>query len=52
VATLARGSFDAGAYSKKWDGRTDHGAPVGSGIYFYRLRVGAETFTLRGVRLK
>lgn len=52
VATLARGVFEPGAYSKRWEGRDDRGRLVGSGIYLYRLRVGKETFILRGVRLQ
>lgn len=51
VATVARGVFEAGAYSRKWDGRDDRGRLAGQGIYHYRLRVGSETFVLRGVRL-
>jgi len=51
VATLARGAFEAGTFSRKWNGRDDRGSLAGPGIYLYRLRVGSETFTLRGVRL-
>jgi hypothetical protein len=52
LATIARGSFAAGTYTRKWDGRTETGAQLGAGMYFYRLKVGSETFNLRGVRLK
>ena len=52
LATLARGMFPAGRHSREWNGRTDGGAEVGSGIYFYRLKVGGETYGLRGVRIE
>jgi hypothetical protein len=28
----------AGAHSSRFDGRADDGAPLGAGIYFYRIR--------------
>jgi len=28
----------AGAHSSRLDGRADDGAPLGTGIYFYRIR--------------
>ncbi len=37
VASLANASFSQGQYSFQWDGRTVSGAPVGSGVYFFRL---------------
>ena len=33
---------DAGRHRIEWDGRNDAGVPVASGIYFYRLRAGAQ----------
>jgi hypothetical protein len=47
VATLAKGSFSAGPYTRQWNG-----AGVGSGVYFVRLRVGAETYSIRTVRIE
>ena len=37
VATLVDEDKLAGNYSATWDGRSDSGAPVASGIYFYKL---------------
>lgn len=51
VATLARGSFDAGTHSRTWNGLDDAGRVVSSGMYFYRLQVGTETYTVRGIKL-
>ena len=44
---LARGSFAAGNYSRKWDGRTDRGGRAEAGVFFYRLKVGSETYGFR-----
>jgi hypothetical protein len=38
VATLANEVLDAGVYRRRWTGRSDTGAPVASGVYFYRLQ--------------
>ena len=37
VATLAQGYREAGPYSVRWDGVTDAGLELASGVYFYRL---------------
>ncbi len=37
VASLAQGAFEAGRYTARWNGRTDHGAPAGAGLYFVRM---------------
>jgi hypothetical protein len=42
----------SGAQQLTWDGRDDHGAEVGSGIYWIRLRAGDEAFTRRVVRIR
>jgi len=34
------GRQSAGSYSIIWEGRNQEGSPVGSGIYFYRLKAG------------
>jgi hypothetical protein len=52
VVTLARGIHDAGTHSRTWDGLDASGQPVGSGVYFYRLKVGNQVHTLRGVHLE
>jgi hypothetical protein len=41
-----------GRYSATWDGRNDGGQQVASGVYFYRLKVGAFTQTRKMVLLK
>jgi flagellar hook assembly protein FlgD len=51
VATLVRGTLEAGNYTHAWNGLDDSGRSAGSGVYFYRLKVGAETYTLRGIKL-
>ncbi|MBN2564585.1 MAG: hypothetical protein JXB46_02625 [Candidatus Eisenbacteria bacterium] len=40
VRTLVNGPVPAGDHEAMWDGLDDHGTPVASGVYFYRLRVG------------
>jgi hypothetical protein len=52
VATLAEGPFSAGPHSVEWDGRDDAGSGIASGIYFYRLEAGGETFTRKMLLLK
>jgi hypothetical protein len=42
VATLVRGERPAGAYVLDWDGRTDDGRPLATGVYLYRLRAGSQ----------
>ena len=51
LATLARGTFTAGTHTATWDGRDGSGRTLGAGVYFYRLTVGDQEFTTRGVRL-
>ncbi len=51
VASLARGVLPAGQYSRTWDGRASNGSKAPAGVYFYRLRVGSETFSLRSIKL-
>lgn len=42
VATLVDEDKLAGNYSATWDGRSESGAPVASGIYFYKLIAEAD----------
>jgi hypothetical protein len=37
VRTLVDGEKASGRYAVDWDGRNDSGAPVSSGVYFYRM---------------
>jgi flagellar hook assembly protein FlgD len=54
VKTLLDGSkeFVSGQHSVVWNGRDDRDNPVGSGIYFYRMRVGDHQSTRRMVLMK
>ncbi len=52
IRTLIDGVRPAGRYSLTWDGRDEQGRPVGSGIYFYRLRSGDVQLTKKMVLLK
>ncbi|MCB1183195.1 Ig-like domain-containing protein [bacterium] len=52
VQTLRSGHFESGPGVVIWNGRTDDGKAVGSGVYFYRLTVGSDTETRRMVLLK
>ncbi|MEE9271085.1 MAG: FlgD immunoglobulin-like domain containing protein, partial [Candidatus Krumholzibacteria bacterium] len=52
VRTLVNGQKSAGRFVALWDGRNDHGNPVGSGVYFYRLRMPGFTDTKKMMLLK
>ncbi|MEE9271100.1 MAG: FlgD immunoglobulin-like domain containing protein, partial [Candidatus Krumholzibacteria bacterium] len=52
VRTLVNGQKSAGRFVALWDGRNDHGNPVGSGVYFYRLVMRNFTQTRKLVLLK
>ncbi len=48
IATLRRGGLAPGQYTLTWDGRSESGSPVGSGIYFVRFSApGLRTQTVR-----
>jgi flagellar hook assembly protein FlgD len=45
VRSLATGErYEAGSHAIEWDGRNLDGAPVGTGVYFFRLEteIGAK----------
>ena len=42
----------AGRYSAVWDGTDDRGNPVGSGVYFYRLRAGKKVLAEKMLLVK
>jgi hypothetical protein len=53
VATLVDEIESPGGYEATWNGAGDGGEPVASGIYFYRLTVGADgAFTRKMLLLK
>ncbi len=52
VQSLLRGSQPAGLHHAVWDGRDDRGRGVASGVYFYRLQTGEESFTGKMVLAK
>ncbi len=52
VRELGAGPIDAGFHEVPWDGRSQTGGSVGSGIYLYRLEVGHERTTGKMVLLK
>jgi hypothetical protein len=39
-------------YKAFWDGRNDRGAPVATGLYFYRARIGEYGSVKKMVLLK
>jgi hypothetical protein len=52
VKSFDLGSVAAGVHSVSWNGTTDYGPPVGSGIYFYRLTTPLYTSTKKMMFLK
>jgi predicted GH43/DUF377 family glycosyl hydrolase len=52
VRVLVEGARAAGNHAELWDGRDSRGAPVASGIYFYRLEAGAFGETRKMVLLR
>jgi subtilisin family serine protease len=52
VATLVRGAQPAGKYQTVWEGKTNAGMPVATGVYFCRLEAGSFVRTLRMMLLK
>lgn len=52
VATLVNGVLAEGRTHFVWDGMASGDTPVSSGMYFYRLQVGDETYTEKMVLLK
>ena len=52
VRTLVDKAQPAGRYRIQWDGRNNDGAPVGSGIYFYRMVTARFSDTKKMVLLK
>ena len=47
VKQLLSDQLSSGEHSVVWDGRDDNNLPVGSGIYFYKLKVNNKTLAAR-----
>ena len=52
VATLVNGPQEAGGAVVRWDGTSDEGTSLASGIYFYHLQAGEYSATRKMVYLK
>ena len=57
VRTMQSGQKTAGIYQNKaqaayWDGKNNSGESVSSGVYFYEMRVGRNTFVRKAMLLK
>ncbi len=52
VTTLERDIHDAGRYSIKWNGVSENGTRIASGVYFYRLIAGDYTSTKKMIMMK
>ncbi|MEZ5066540.1 MAG: T9SS type A sorting domain-containing protein [bacterium] len=52
VRTLVNESLEANSYVRNWDGRSDAGERVSSGIYFYKMVAGDFNATRKAVLLK
>jgi hypothetical protein len=52
VAVIAQGSFPAGSHTVEWNGNSENGAELSSGIYFYRMTAGQRVFVKKMVVLK
>lgn len=52
VRNLASGQIEAGIRDVRWDGTDDRGQNVSSGVYLYRVSVGAESLRGKMVLLK
>lgn len=52
VRRLVDGSRDAGRHEVLWDGRAEGGAPVSSGVYFYRLETAGRSLVRRMIMTK
>jgi hypothetical protein len=44
VRTLADGELSRGLYERRWNGRDNAGRAAASGLYFYRLQIGAKIY--------
>jgi hypothetical protein len=52
VKTLARGRFEGGRHSVRWNGRDDGGRALAPGLYLARLIADGDRKTRRLVRVE
>jgi hypothetical protein len=52
VRTLVSGERPAGRYTVEWNGQNDQGAPVSSGVYFYRMTTAGFADTRKMLLMK
>lgn len=52
VRTLAAGNIEAGQHQVSWDGRSDAGRPMPSGVYFARLKADGFSQTIKMILAK
>jgi len=52
VRTLENKTLAAGTYTVSWDGTDEHGHPVSTGVYLYRLQTGDKVETRKMLLLK
>ncbi|MCD4651067.1 MAG: T9SS type A sorting domain-containing protein [Candidatus Cloacimonetes bacterium] len=52
VTTLVNETQKAGRYSVVWDGKSDTGKDISSGVYFYRMKTGRYTSTKKMILMK
>jgi hypothetical protein len=52
VRTLVKGEMKPGAYTETWNGMSNAGTPVSSGVYFYKLTAKDYSKTKKMVMLK
>jgi flagellar hook assembly protein FlgD len=52
IATLMDDRLAAGPHAIDWNGATDAGVPVESGVYIYRLSAGKSCFSRKMIVLR
>jgi hypothetical protein len=52
IRTLLQTTKNPGSYRLRWDGRTDSGAPVTTGVYFVKMVSGSYKTTQKVMMMK